>query len=202
MTRRVAELYQASLYVRVNKSDLVLEFEPQAENKRYKCKVVEWAEGQLDIIERRLIQYRMPLTHEGVESYFWVRTTDLLRAIGLVVEAFRGIYVFEVEFWYDTSTDEPKALEFRLADLSPATHDRVEIECTNWGVAGDSEENRDAFDTILKESGLCIPETVLHDETRFYAGLAKQATRRPLESFSTLVNLHLALADSPWSQTA
>jgi hypothetical protein len=210
MARHVASLSSVSLYVSLgyDKGNFTLEFEPAPDErrsrKRFKCKVTEWPVGELDAIERRLSSFRMPVIHEGDDlSYFWVRSKHLMVAIGLVLEAFQGLYEFEPpEFWYHNAPDDVDGLEFRLEDSAPDTHATIVLECTTWRTLdrANPEPAYAAFEEILRQSELCVPDSVFHEvvgpNACYYVRLTPDAAADPLASFLTLVNLHPVLAEA------
>jgi hypothetical protein len=211
MARHVASLSSVSLFADLGHDKegyIALEIEPKPEErhgrKRFKCKVTEWPVDELDAVERRLASFRMPVIHVGDDlSYFWVRSKHLMVAIGLVLEAFQGLYEFgPPEFWYHHAPDAMDGLEFRLEDSAPDTHSTIVLECTTWRTLDrkNPEPAYAAFEEILRQNELCVPDSVFHEVTgfnaHFYVRLTPDAAADPLASFLTLINLHPALAEA------
>ncbi|HKX73553.1 MAG TPA: hypothetical protein VJM32_06040 [Candidatus Saccharimonadales bacterium] len=210
MARHVASLSSVSLFTDLgyDKGHFTLSFEPKPEErrgrKRFKCSVVEWPAGELETIEGRLSSFRMPVIHEGDDlSYFWVRSKHLMVAIGLVLEALHGLYEFDPpEFWYNTPEDDASGIEFRLEDSAPDTHTTIVLECTTWRTLDreNPEPEYDAFVAALRQSELCIPDSVFYEakgfNAHFYVRLTPDAAADPLTSFLALVNLHPELANT------
>jgi hypothetical protein len=68
---RTASLTSVSLFSEVGHgSNFTIELDPSPEAKRIRCRIVEWPEGQLELIEKRLSSFRMPVVHQGEQSYF------------------------------------------------------------------------------------------------------------------------------------
>lgn len=201
MARRVASLTEVSLFTDAEgKGNFVIEIDPEPNGRRTKCRVASWPEGELEKIEGRLATRGMNITHtEGAEAYFWARSKHLITVIGLVVEAFQGLYRFDPpEFWYHTTEDGEKEKEFRLEDTTPHSHTKIKLECTNWGIYPDQDGYNQQLETAvtaLRESGLCLPLNIYHRDKTIHATLTDAAARRPLETFLRLVNLHPALGN-------